>query len=284
MPIPVVCACSAKLKVADHLLDLDVRCPKCGTVQPAAAPAAGSPYYHLYAATPRGPAPPRADAPVDLPDAPPLSPEEVLARSPLSEAEKRALAAELEDDERLVWAGKPDPALAFRRTLMISGGLVFGGLFMWVIGGVIFYLESSQGRDLGTFGLAAEAILGVLGLGLVAAAVGLPVFNRWRCGRNVYAVTSRRAIVFDVSPLGGLKPITYTPAELHGFHRRDLNDSGAGDLVFKTRVFQFNTDQRGGQTQTIVLRYGFLNLRRSAEVEKIVRETLVDPLLDKIYE
>src|SRR5205814_8553022 len=102
--------------------------------------------------------------------------------------------------------------------------------------------------------------------------------------RNVYAVTSRRAIVFDVSPLGGLKPVTYTPAELHGFHRRALDDAGAGDLVFRTRVFQFNTDQRGGNPQTIVLRYGFLNLRQAAEVEKVVRETLVDPLLDKIYE
>src|SRR5260370_28987257 len=109
MPIPVVCACSAKLKVADHLLDLDVRCPKGGSVGAAAAPAPGSPYYHLYAATPRGPTPPRPEALVELPDAPPASPEEVLAQSPLSDAEKRTLAAELEDDERLVWAGKPDP-------------------------------------------------------------------------------------------------------------------------------------------------------------------------------
>src|SRR5260370_42473107 len=105
MPIPVVCACSAKLKVADHLLDLDVRCPKCGSVRAAAARSPGSPYYHLYAATPRGPTPPRPEALVELPDAPPASPEEVLAQSPLSDAEKRTLAAGLGDALRLGWGG-----------------------------------------------------------------------------------------------------------------------------------------------------------------------------------
>src|SRR4051794_17430876 len=186
MPIPVVCACSAKLKVADHLLDLDVRCPKCGTIRTAAAPTRDSPYYGLYAATPRSAAkgPPPA-----------ASPEDVLARSPLSDGEKRRLGAELDGDERLVWAGKPDPALAVRRLLMVSAGLVCAAVFMGVIGGLIWYIESSQGRDLGGMGLIALAVLGSFGLVLLGAAVALPLFNRWRCGRSFYALTTGPGIV-----------------------------------------------------------------------------------------
>src|SRR5579871_3506362 len=104
MPIPVICACSAKLKVGDHLEGKHVKCPKCGALIQVGG-AEGGP----------------AAAPAPAPTS-----EAVLQRSPLSDAEREAVEGELKEDERLVWAGKPDARAAFLRGLIVTVG---AGLF-----------------------------------------------------------------------------------------------------------------------------------------------------------
>jgi hypothetical protein len=261
MPIPVICACSAKLKVGDHLKGKHIKCPKCGALIPVGASEGGAPAA--------APAPPAATT------------EAVLQQSPLSEQERDAVEEELDKDERLVWAGKPDSRAAFLRGFVITGGLGFGAVVVLVI---LIVVAATVGFS-GTGGTIALVFLVLFILALIGGGIAFPYLNRWRMGKTFYAFTTKRALAWNCTWGGQIVRNSYEPADMAKLHRQNLtytsSDDGVGNLIFGAKV---RTRQTAQGTVNIISRYGFFLVPRAGEVEKLLRETLVDPFMDKLYE
>ncbi len=258
MPIPVVCSCSAKLKVGDHLKGKHIKCPKCGSLIPVGV-ATGTP---------------AAAAP-----APPPSTKAVLEQSSLSESERDALEGELDKGERLVWADKPDARTAFLRGFIVTAAL--GSVAFVLILITIIMLVTVGTKDTG--GVVVFLILGAIGLAAAGGAAAAPYLNRWRMRKVFYAFTTKRALVWDCSWSGKVTLSTYDPADLAKTYRQTLSrqDDGVGSVVFGVTVRTRQTARGTVQTYT---RHGFMLIPRAATVEKLLRATLIDPFLDKLYE
>jgi hypothetical protein len=261
MPIPIICDCSAKLKVADHLKGQHIKCPRCAAILPV-----GTVNGSAAAAAPR-------------PKAAPQTTGQVLEQSPLARGERELLEEQLERGERLVWADKPVEAVAFRRAWLISAGLFSMAVVFLVILIVLAVTTGSSGS--GLIILVIVALLFVVALG---AGFGFPYLEQWRIHRDFYALTSQRALVWKSNYAGRLGLQVYEPAALSGVRRQVLvkGAEDIGHLIFGSKVTSTRTDSRG--TTQPVTYYGFFYIRRPAEVEKLLRETLVDPLLDRIYD
>jgi len=99
------------------------------------------------------------------------------------------LVAELEPGERVLWTGIPDPLALARRAL--------GELLMpLAFNGFVLALVALCSRDGGSLALGAVPLL----------ALGLPLFQTplgaWQAMRTTfYAVTDRRALVFDAGAI-----------------------------------------------------------------------------------
>jgi hypothetical protein len=262
MPIPVVCRCSAKLKVGDHLQGKHILCPKCGA---------------LLAVGVNG----GAAAPPPAPPAPPRS-ADVLARSELSAAERQRLEAELEAGERLVWAGKPAASVAFVRGWLIAVA------FFFAAGVCLLILVLTVGRGLAGdgWGILFAVLPGVFAAGFLAVGLAWPFLARRRAERTVYAFSDRRALAWDSSfLLGRVKHVVYDPAELSGLQLTPITGGAdaVGNLIFAARAVTRQTSKGREYTGAIRL-LGFFYVRRAAEVERLMREELIDPYTDKLYE
>jgi hypothetical protein len=256
MPIPVICPCSAKLRVGDHLQGKQVKCPKCNSlIVVGSANGAG----------PNGPPPPPA---ASGPTA-----EQVFAESGFSEQERERLEDALEEGERLVWAGKPVPRMAFLY------GWFFGGFFFFAAFICLVAIAILIGNHVGATGVVVCALLAVV---FIAAGVAVPFVNRRRYERIAYAFTNRRALAWDADFLGRITPKVYGPAELTKMQATGTTAAGAGSLLFGRRVVTRNTAQ--GKTPVAVVPYGFFYIPNAAEVERLLREQLIDPFTDKLYE
>lgn len=270
MPIPVLCACKAKLKVADHLLGGKIKCPQCGKGQTVREPDPDHPYYHLYvAAPPPGPTAAHLSFP---------PPEQVLNESPLSEDERARLENELEDKERLLWTGRPDPKFAFRRGWLLAAA-AYGGAVMMLIMVIVFAFVVPFADK-----WIPILIFSVIGGILFIAGTCYPFYRRWLTAKVFYSITGKRATIWGCNWFGRTGgPAHFSPAELHGIRREPVKSWGpqAGDLIFGSRTVARHS--REGTTY-ITYRWGFLMLHNAVEPEKIIREVLVDPLLDRVYE
>jgi hypothetical protein len=221
------------------------------------------------------PAAPVARAPAK----PPPSTKAVFEQSPLSEAERDAVEGELEKSERLVWAGKPDARMAFLRGWLYGAGWLSGGLMILIILIVIACIEGLKGG----MGMMVVVILGGMFLGTVGLGIATPYANRWRMGKTFYAFTTKRALAWNCTWGGKIVLNTYDPADMAKLYRQNISggDDGVGNLIFGVSVQTKKT--REGNVQTY-RRYGFFLVPRAATVEKLLRETLLDPFLDKLYE
>jgi hypothetical protein len=272
MPIPVLCACSAKLRVGDHLLGQHINCPKCGAL--LAVGAAGA----TPAAAPAKAAPERPAA--KLP-----SPKQVLEQSELSDEEREKLEAELGRSERLLWAGKPVARVAYGRAWLMSIGYFFGAVVCAIIVGCTWGMF---GKDNDHFsGILSWAFLGIPALGAIGfLVVGLawPPLVRRRYERTFYAFTDKRALLWGCKLFGSVRLVVYKPAELIRLFRQPVtrNEDDVGNLVFDTRATT-RTDA-DGRSYTQISYYGFFYVRHAGEVERLMREMLVDPFTDRLYE
>jgi hypothetical protein len=205
----------------------------------------------------------------------------VLQQSPLSEAERDTLEGELEKDERLVWAGKPDLRMAFLRGWIATAGLASGAVMVLIVLLVIAFTAGFHGSG----GIIAVVLLVLLILALLGAGFAAPYLNRWRMGKTFYAFTTKRALAWNCTWGGKVVHNAYDPADLAKLYRQNLTytsgDDGVGNLIFGVKV---RTRETTEGTMRIVTRYGFFLVPRAAEVEKLLRETLVDPFMDKLYE
>jgi hypothetical protein len=263
MPIPVICSCAAKLKVGDHLKGKHIKCPKCGSL--LAVGANGS-----TAAPPE----PAAKVEPTLPGT-----EEVLAQSDLSEQERARLTGELGRDERLLWAGKPSARVAFLRGWIFAGGLWFAALMILVV----LIIVMSSGALAGAGAAITLILLLTVIVGLTAAGAAIPYATRWYKQRTAYAATTRRALAWVPDWFGKIKQVTYDAADLVKLYRVDVarSEGGVGNLIFGSFVKRKKT-RDGIEERTYI--YGFWLVPRAAHVEKLLREHIVDPLLDRLNE
>lgn len=182
---------------------------------------------------------------------------------------QRRLTAELQPGERLVWADAPRPRyftapalVAFLFAIPWTGFAVF-----WVVmaGGMAWF---SGGDDRTP---APFKIFPLFGLPFILIGIGLlssPIWMRRKLLRTVYAVTDRRAIVFEGSALTSAVTVrSFLPERLTSMARTERAD-GSGDLVFE----QFR--QRVGSGSTTVTR-GFQSVGQVREVEALIVETLL---------
>ncbi|HYT93745.1 MAG TPA: hypothetical protein VEL76_33810 [Gemmataceae bacterium] len=263
MPIPVICSCSAKLKVGDHLDGKHIKCPKCGSLIPVGTAANGK------AATPAAkpkPAPTRNAA-------------DVLAESGLSAEERDRLEGELDRGEQLLWAGKPVARSAFMRGWGVGAGFLFGAIIM-IVALIVMW---NHGVFHDSFGTIMALILGGGIAGCVVFGIAWPYLQRWYAGRTVYAVTTKRALAWVCNYFGKTSLVSYQPADMVKLSRSDIKkgDDGIGHLVFGVTV-------RTTRTSDGIIRsyrsYGFFLVHRPLVVERLLREYLIDPFIDAAYD
>jgi hypothetical protein len=259
MPIPLICPCSAKLRIADHLKGQYIKCPRCGAFHAVgaangAAAANGRP----------------AAGPPALPDAPADTEAALAAAGALSEAERDKVREALEEGEHVLWADKPDAQAAFR----------YGWIFTAIVGAVALLLVLiSVGANAATGDATGLVItMSVIALLPLSAGLAAPFFQRWRYQKNVYAFTNRRALAWACDPFGRIQVRTYSPAQLTRVQCTARAD-GMGSLLFYR---EFHRNKRG-QIRWISI-HGFLYLRNAPAIEKQMREQLIDPFTDKISE
>jgi hypothetical protein len=262
MPIPVICACSAKLKVGDHLKGKHIKCPKCGILIAVGA-ANGAAAATAPAAAPRHAA-------------------QVPGSNALPVEERGLLERQLDAGERVVWADKPVPELAYLRAWIGAAGLFSVGLVLLVV--LVIMVITGGWKFSSIDGLIMIVLVGLLLLATLGGGFLVPPLARWRTRKNLYAFTNRKAYAWRADFLGRLKLTVYEPAALTGCHRHQLvkTDEDIGNVVFgATRDTRKTKD--GEQLTGSVTVHGFFYIRHVTATEKLLRETLVDPLLQKVY-
>jgi hypothetical protein len=180
--------------------------------------------------------------------------------------------AELSSGERLIWVGQPVPGAFQCQTI----ALAVVGLFFLGFTGIWFVLTLGMGALAGGEAPEAFGILGCFSLfGLIPGAVGLflvtaPIWHRNLVKRTVYALTDRRALIWQPSLFGSSEVRSYTANGLGHMSRVERGD-GAGDLVFEE---YYTYGNKGGSSRH---QRGFLAVPRVREVEDLVRRTLLNP-------
>ena len=182
------------------------------------------------------------------------------AESSLSPGLAERVAAELAPDEKLVWAGQPRLGLAVRPAFfLVPFGVVFTGIaLVWVLAA-----GAITGGLMAPCGLPFIAV----GLGLIAS----PRWLRWQARNTVYALTDRRAMVWQPGWFGGVTVRSYTAAGLGRMSRVERAD-GSGDLVFE-EFYTYSYTSRSGTTAHLNRR-GFLHVDQVRDVEDLIRQAL----------
>jgi hypothetical protein len=244
---------------------------------------------------------PKCAAAVALP-APASEPEPEAAADPVSCWEDAAVPADLKDKllkgldarEKPVWIGQPVPTLVLARS---SGYLALGGI--GILAALIWFVilltpapapppPLKSGKQAAP--TPADQSTGNLwmlpaSLFVVSAGVSAVALLRWHTAtRTCYVLTNRRALVYKESLFGSTRD-SYSPLEVSNMRRSDSwLAAGSGDLIFRTvYVVSTSSNRRGGFSQSVrAVHYGFLAIAHVGEVEKVVRETLIDRFVDKL--
>lgn len=200
----------------------------------------------------------------------------MLTSSPISQEAERILSAELNREERLLWAGQPLP-----------GRSGWGGLPLFLFGipwtaFSIFWIvtAASMGQHNPphdpTFSLFSNVfpLFGVpfvlIGIGMLAS----PFWMRKKEITTVYALTDSRALILTPG-WGGAVSVRSIPPEDLAARTRTQNPDGSGSLTF-TRL---NTLQRraGPDGGTYTVTVGFRNIADVRAVDDLIERTYRPP-------
>jgi hypothetical protein len=107
-----------------------------------------------------------------------------------------------------------------------------------------------------------------VGLGML----GSPFWMWRRARRTCYALTERRAILWEPGWFGSVDVRSYGPDDLGKTHRVQRRDGG-GDLVFEEVVTLHR--RHDGHRSANVRRHGFLGVDDVRDVEQRLRRTLL---------
>lgn len=184
----------------------------------------------------------------------------------LPEEVRDRVRSELRDGERLLWVGQPRPGRFARRGWLIAildiPWLVMSTAFM-VIVSVALFGEAAQGPPRPEWWFLFFFGIPFFLIGL--AGVSTPYRMRRQARRTVYAVTDRRAIVWEGRNFRQAKIHSVGPAELTRLRRVEYS-GGVGDLIL---------DDHG----EVRSRYGssrrFLAIDGVREVENLLRKALL---------
>ena len=247
------CMCGATLEAPIAVAGKSVRCPGCARTVALPAPEGDGEFVGVCRED--------GDVPVEL---------------------REKLLAGLDAREKAVWIGQPSPQLVLMRNgvwLAASGiGIVIGLLWLFAT-----LLPAAPVRGKAAVARPSNPLL-PFGMLLASACISaVPAARWWGARRTCYAITNRRAVVYTEGLFGKSRD-SYSPLEVAGLERRNSwLAAGGGDLVFRTvhvitrsrRPAMWNNDIR-------TVRYGLLAISELSDVEKIVRETLIDPFVDRL--
>jgi hypothetical protein len=180
--------------------------------------------------------------------------------------------AELDDGETLHWAGRACPELVNKSGKMLRlVGFLFAGMGLFAC---LMIAAVAPGMAK----LAAVVPLIFVVVGLLMAFV-LPGKIENQAKRTWYAVTDDRAIVYTPSFFGsGGKVASYRPQDLRKMRVKHSNSvSGAGDLIFKTKIGVVHTKNGSRETE---IHYGFLSVENVSEVETLIHKVLLGTIED----
>ena len=181
---------------------------------------------------------------------------------------RELLQDELRPDEKLVWSGPAIPRLW-------SAGTIAPVLFaipwtafaiFWTVGAATA-TRSTGGSVGGGIMSSAFRLFGVPFILIGIAMLSTPLWTRRTLRNTVYAITDRRAISASINLFGTRKVQSFEPSRLTSMQRRQRAD-GSGDLIFE----EFTT-RVGSGTNTV--RRGFFSVADVAEVENVIRDTLL---------
>lgn len=180
---------------------------------------------------------------------------------------------ELTAGERLLWVGQPNPRRAAKVGWFITlFGIPFAGF-------ALFWMTTASNMLRG-FGNAPgpfrwfSLLFPLFGIPFFLAGLGMLTAPYWlarKARRTCYALTDRRAIVFDAGWRGGLTVYSYGPDDLTKQYRREHADGG-GDLVFE-EITTVNRTSDGPSTTTT--KRGFLAIDDVRAVETLLRKALL---------
>ena len=203
----------------------------------------------------------------------------------IPESYRTAVENELTAGEKIVWLGRPsrDKRVHPNNAVLLMAGL---GLIIFGAGVAVVGVATGLGFFPVVFGGA---------LALIGGAFQIPRFvDPGKTCKGCYVVTNRRAILVQSSlwAMGAPTAKSYLPHELLGMERRNHPEvRGAGDLIFEYYFAAsgnsfdpksgFAHQQMAGMglnTQPNRIPRGFFLLDNVAEVEEIIRSTLLGQL------
>jgi hypothetical protein len=291
------------MKAPDTMAGKAIKCPKCqavvkipgGAARPAAPTQKPTPAPNVAGRAAAGKTLPAKQAPLDDLEeinektAPKMAGTKV-ASAELSDDLKEEVDGELTTGERIIYIGQPVPRVVFMRGLWY---LIIGGVLATVAAGWVGY-SFIKGVKMDNM---QEVIMALMPLILVFVGIGCviaPFSMRRRAHRDVYLLTNRRAVVWTQKFFSRKKEV-YQPTQLVQMRSEgSWAGGGVGDVIFKTvvRISISNTGGRrmgggyvrGGRTNVSrsVTHYGFLAVPEYKAVDRLIRETLVDKVLDKM--
>lgn len=178
------------------------------------------------------------------------------------------ICLELRRGERLLWAGQPRPYLFARK---FWGTAILGLVWTACTAPFLFFTDTVMQSARVQSG---EGIVGAL-IPLMLVAIGLliirsPFWMRRTAKRTCYALTDRRATLWEAGWFKSVEVRSYGPESLTGMYRVEY--AGGGDLVLaKERVTRPNCDG----VQSVSTRHGFMGIENVREVEELLRRALL---------
>ncbi len=176
---------------------------------------------------------------------------------------------ELAGDEKLSWVGRPRPGRMVAAALpsFLIGACFTAFALFWIYGasGGLGPPRPRRGNP------AVQGLFPLFGIPFVLVGLGMlasPFVAARNARKTCYALTDRRAIVWEGGLWHGTRVRSYRPGDLRSMARNQRGD-GSGDLIFE----EVTTFGNRGRQQTV--RRGFLAIEDVREVEGLVRSTLL---------
>jgi hypothetical protein len=182
--------------------------------------------------------------------------------------------SELDRDESMLWCGRQ--TLTKRHLLMTLPvaffGMFFGGFALfWIV--MAFTMTSKAGNgDVPFLFRYLFPLFGIPFLLVGLALMSSPFWATRRAKKTFYALTNKRAIVWQAGFFGGLSVRSFRADDLDDMIRIEHGD-GRGDLIFREYVTTTYSHDHGRRHH--LRRVGFIGIENVHDVERQVRETLL---------
>jgi hypothetical protein len=175
--------------------------------------------------------------------------------------------SELRRGERLLWVGQPRPKLFARQA---RGAVILG--LVWTAFSTVFFTVAVSGMLSGSVRSVYDPIaflpplLVLLGL----AVLSTPFWMRRQAKRTYYALTDRRAILWEPAYFKAVEVRSYGAEALTGVYRVEY--PGGGDLVL-VEDHVIRPDNEGTRISTT--KHGFMGIENVREVEELLRRMVL---------